>query len=276
MVNKLLLMLLFILSFLFVDRYFKKRDAEKFKRKNNQLVISNDDYFKKVLKKFLFLKSKDEFLSKQGYPLKLNAVTYYSVKLILVILFVISSKNNYDSFLATLFFGVIAYFILDLFILIRKQSRDYEICYDLLNVCNSISLQLSANIMLKDSLKRQFEICKNQDFKQAMLKFSTKYELSELDLDTALKELNQSFQIPEVEMFCNSLSQYTSVGNIITILDSLAEALKEKYYKKIRDGTRNKILYITIGVMIALGNMILLTFYPLFVSIENGLSNIFN
>ena len=187
-----------------------------------------------------------------------------------------SSLVNYDSYLVTLFFGVISYYLIDILIMLHKKNRDFEICYDLLNVCNSISLQLSANIMLKDSLKKQFENCQNADFKQAMLKFSTKYELSELDLDIALKELNNTFQITEIEMFCNSLCKYTSVGSIISILDNLADALKEKYFKKIRDGTRSKILYITFGVIVALGNMILLTFYPLFVSIGQGFDHIFN
>ena len=275
MVNKLLLILLFILSFLFADRHVKKREAEKYTKKTSQFLFSNDN-IKKILKKFLFLKSKDEFLSKQGYPFKLNAITYYLTKIILVTIFVMSSLVNYDSYLVTLFFGVISYYLIDILIMLHKKNRDFEICYDLLNVCNSISLQLSANIMLKDSLKKQFENCQNADFKQAMLKFSTKYELSELDLDIALKELNNTFQITEIEMFCNSLCKYTSVGSIISILDNLADALKEKYFKKIRDGTRSKILYITFGVIVALGNMILLTFYPLFVSIGQGFDHIFN
>ena len=267
--------MLFILSFLLANRFINVREAEKFVRKNNQFLVSNDN-LKKILKKFLFLKSKEEFLSKQGYPLKLNAITYYLTKEILTFFFVVSAKINYDSLFVTLFFGVVSYFLLDIYILIRKKNRDDEICYDLLNVVNSLSLQLSANIMLKDSLKKQFENCKNKDFKQAMLKFSTQYELSELNLEKALNKLKQSFDILEIEMFCQSLKQYSSVESIISILDNLSESLKDRYFKKIRDGTRNKIIYMTFGVVVALCNMILLIFYPLFVSIGNGFDQIFH
>lgn len=103
-----------------------------------------------------------------------------------------------------------------------------------------------------------------------------KYELSELNLDVALDELKNKFDILEINMFCSSLSEYNKVGNIIEILENLSDILKVKYIEKIREVTRTKVLYITFGVVIALGNIILLTFYPLFTSIGQGFNTIFN
>ena len=76
-------------------------------------------------------------------------------------------------------------------------------------------------------------------------------------------------------MFCNSLKEYNKVGDIIEILENLSNVLKIKYIEKIRETTRTKVLYITFGVIVALGNIILLTFYPLFTSIGQGFNTIF-
>ena len=56
-----------------------------------------------------------------------------------------------------------------------------------------------------------------KDFKKAILEFSMKYELSELNIDIALDELKNKFDILEINMFCNSLKEYNKVGDIIEI-----------------------------------------------------------
>ena len=130
--------------------------------------------------------------------------------------------------------------------------------------------------MLKDYLKKQFEICKNKDFRKAILEFSNKYELSELDVEKPIEELKNKFDILELNMFCNTLKEYNKVDNITELLDNLAETLKVKYIEKLKEKTKTKILYITFGVILALGNIILITFYPLFISIGQGFNTIFN
>ena len=159
--------------------------------------------------------------------------------------------------------------------MLNKKSRDSEICNDLLNVINSICLQVSAHVSLKDSLKKQYENCKNKDFKKAMIEFSTSYELSELNIDFAIHKLNNKFEILELDMFCNALSEYNKTGNIIEVLENLSESLGNKQIEKLKQITRNKVIYITAGVIIALTNIVLLTFYPLFVSVGQGFNNIF-
>lgn len=276
MLNHFLLILFFILSFFIMQKYTVKKEADKYKRENRLKFLSNEKSFKKVLIKFNFFKSKDEFLSKQGYPLKLNIFTYYLLKISLASIFMLAASINYSSIFITIIFAFTGYFLIDLYILLNKRSRDNEICTDLLNVVNSISLQLSAHITLKDSLKKQFEICKNKDFKKAMLALSTKYELSELSVENAIQELKSKFDILEINMFCNSLQEYNKVENIKEVLDNLSEILKKKYIDRLKESTRTKILYITCGVILALGNIILIIFYPLFISIGQGFNTIFN
>lgn len=276
MVSCLLIILFLILSFIIMEQYINLKEADKYKKKNRiKQLSSKEKNLKNFLIKINYFKHKDKFLSKQGYPLKLNIFTYYALKVALALFFMLSAKLNYDNQILTIVFTIAGYFLIDLYIFMNKKTRDAEICTDLLNVVNSISLQLSAHITLKDSLKRQFEICKNKDFKRAMLAFSTKYELSELSVEKAVQELKSKFDITEINMFCNALKEYNKVENIKEVLDNLSEMLRKKYMEKLKRTTREKVLYITCGVIVALGNIIMIIFYPMFISIGQGFNTIF-
>lgn len=276
MINLLLQILFLIISYIILKDILVQKQIDNYKKKNKLKIIPKEKFSKNILKKSNFLNSKDKLLSKQGYPLNLNAVTYYIAKILLASIFFLSASFNYNSVLLSIIFPIIGYFLIDMYIFINKKTRESAICEDLLNVTNSISLQLSANIPLKDSLKRQFEICKNKDFKKAMLEFSTNYELSELSVEKSLKILQDKFDITEINMFCNALSEYNKVGDITEVLENLTEILKTKYIEKLKETTKKKIVYITLGVIIALCNIVLIIFYPLFISIGQGFSTIFS
>lgn len=275
MIKYILLLLIFVSCYLIVNRLNVKIQFEKYKNKSNSLIQTKEIQFKNFISKINFIKTKEIFLFKQGYPLKLDVIRYYSLKIVLALLFFITGVINYNSLTYAILLAVMAYFIIDAYILINKKSREQEICNDLLNVINSICLQLAAHVSLKDSLKKQYENCSNKDFKKAIIEFSTSYELSELNIDFAINRLKSKFDILELDMFCNALSEYNKSGNIIEVLENLSESLSIKHIEKLKQGTRNKIVYITFGVILALTNIILLTFYPLFVSVGQGFNNIF-
>ena len=275
MINYILLLLIFISCFLIVSRLNLKFQFDKYKNKSNSLIQTKDVKFKNFISKINFIKTKEIFLSKQGYPLNLDVIRYYFIKILLFCLFFIVGLINYNSILFALILAILAYSIIDLYILFNKKSRDAEICNDLLNVINSICLQVSAHISLKDSLKKQYENCTNKDFKKAMIEFSTGYELSELNLEFAIQKLNNKFEILELDMFCNALTEYNKSGNVVDVLENLSDALSNKQIDKLKETTRSKTIYITFGVILALTNIILLTFYPLFVSIGQGFNTIF-
>jgi Flp pilus assembly protein TadB len=275
MLEFLQLVLFFVISFFIIKKIVIFIKTDKYKKKNNYKTSTKDNQFQKLLSSFSFLRTKENFLSKQGFPLRLNIVKYYITKIVLALLFFCISLLNYPSSIIPIIFLIIGYFLIDFYILLNKKSRDNEICLDLLNVVDSICLQLSADVSLKDAFKKQYENCINRDFKKALIIFSTKYELSELNIDVAIQELKNRFDILEIEMFCSALSQYNKTGNIIEILENLSEILKNKAIKKIKETTNTKIILVTFGVIIAISNIILLTFYPLFISIGQGFNVIF-
>ena len=276
LIDILLFISLFILTYLAVYQIYISIQSDNYKKRNNIKFSTKENSLKNFFSKFNFISSKENFLSKQGYPLNLNAISYYFIKTFLAILLLFAGSVNYDSVITGSIFAILGFFCVDLYIFLYAKNRNSEICVDLLNIVDSIVLQLSAEVSLKDSLKYQYQNCKNKDFRKAILEFSTQYEFSELNIEKSLRELKNKFDILELNMFCNSLKEYNKVGNIIEILENLSNILKVKYMDKIKEDTRTKVLYITFGVILALGNIILVTFYPLFISIGQGFNNIFS
>ena len=273
-IDVFILIFIFIACYIFFYRAYTKYALQRLKNGNSRFK-NKDFYFKNFISKINFLKTKDLFLSKQGYPLKLDSIRYYLFKVSLGLLFLFAGIINYNSVFLGTFLGFLGYLFVDFYIFLNKKTRNSQICTDLYNVINSICLQLSAHVSLKDSLKYQYENCHNKDFKKSMIEFSTAYELSELNIDTATKILKDKYDILEIDMFCNALSEYNKVGDIVEILENLSTNLEEKQIDSIKDATRTKIVYITLGVIIALMNIILLIFYPLFLSLGQGFNNIF-
>lgn len=276
LIDILLFISLFILTYLAVYQIYISIQSDNYKKRNNIKFSTKENSLKNFFSKFNFISSKENFLSKQGYPLNLNAISYYFIKTFLAVLLLFAGSVNYDSVITGSIFAILGFFCVDLYIFLYAKNRNSEICVDLLNIVDSIVLQLSAEVSLKDSLKYQYQNCKNKDFRKAILEFSTQYEFSELNIEKSLRELKNKFDILELNMFCNSLKEYNKVGNIIEILENLSNILKVKYMDKIKEDTRTKVLYITFGVILALGNIILVTFYPLFISIGQGFNNIFS
>lgn len=275
MLNYLLFVLIFVIVYLLVYDYLVKRQVDYFKKRSSVYEVAKENSFKKLFSKFNFIKTKENYLFLQGYPLKLNGVTYYIFKVLLASIFLLSGLINYNSLFMATIFGAIGYSIIDLYIAINKKSRDSEICEDLLSVTNSIALELSSYVPLNESLKYQYQNCKNKDFRNAIMMFATNYQLSELNVEQAINDLNNRFDILEVDMFCNTMRQYLKIGNIVELLENLSGVLRYKYMDKLKEKTREKVLYITFGVILALTNIILITFYPLFISIGNNFNQIF-
>ncbi|MBO5179404.1 MAG: hypothetical protein J6B87_03565 [Clostridia bacterium] len=275
MINKILLLCIFISCLFLTSKLDVLIKANKYKKRSIYFQKTKESFLKHFISKFNFIKTKESFLSKQGNPFKLNSLKYYILKICLATIMFFGGLANYNSIFYAMFFAGIGYFIIDIFILIIKKKRDTEICNDILNVTDSINLQLSAHMLMKDVLKKQHENCKNKDFKKAMIIFSARYELSELNINAAIDDLENKFDILELKMFCNALKEYNKMGSINEILENLSETLKEKKVEILRANTKEKVLYITFGVIVALTNIILLTMYPLFVSVGQGFNSIF-
>ena len=89
LIDILLFVLLFCLSYLLVYYINVFQKSDKYKKRNNIQIPTKENSLKNFFSKINFISSKENFLSKQGYPLKLNAISYYFLKAFLMILLLV-------------------------------------------------------------------------------------------------------------------------------------------------------------------------------------------
>lgn len=222
-----------------------------------------------------FLKSAGQMLYKQGNPLGLNASNYYIVKFALSAICFILGIRNYGSAGAAVLLGIGGFYIANVYVLLNKHIRNNAIRNDLLNAVDCLYLQLSAHVSLKDALRGLHEVCRNKDLKNALIRLSARYELTEYNIEEAGDEFKNSFDILEADMFSTALKQQVVTGASLEVLDHLSGILRDSYLDKLNLNTKVKVLYITAGVAVVLFNLIALTFFPIFVSVNHNMREIF-
>lgn len=228
-----------------------------------------ENYNSKLLRKY------NDILRKQGYPLGLNAYGYFTAKSCLFLLCFAAGLRNYQSIWAAAVIGLLGFFIIDIYIYLNKFIRNNAINNDLLNAVDGLRLQMSAHVSLRDALRGLHEVCRNRDLKKALITLAARYELTEYNIDEAVHEFKESFEILEADMFAAALKQQVESGASIEVLNNLSEILKEGYLDKLNLHTKVKILYIMFGVSVILFNLILLTFFPIFVDVSENMKEIF-
>jgi len=146
---------------------------------------------------------------------------------------------------------------------------------DLLNIIDTIYLQMASNIAIDKILKNAAKNCKNKLLKKSFINMSNVYEYTGYNIHMAIKEINEKINLPEIEMFCNGLVEQITLGENLMIFENLSNILTEKYLEKIKQNTKNKVLLITGGIAITLINISLIVFYPILNSFKSGFNNIF-
>ena len=222
-----------------------------------------------------FLEKTRDMLYKQGCPLGLKVFSYYMVKLALFLLLFILGTINYKSLVMGVILGFAGFYAVNIYIYLNSLRRNSLIRYDLLNVVDSLYLQMSANVTLKDSLRGLHEVCKDKDLKHALIVLAGKYQLSKFNIEHAAEEFKKNFDILEIDMFAAALKQQISQGSSLEVLGNLSDILRDGYIDRLNLNTKGKVLLITLGVVIILVNIILLTFFPIFVDISSNMREIF-
>ena len=109
MINYILLLLIFISCFLIISRINLKIQYDKYKNKSNSLFQTKEIQFKNFISKINFIKTKEIFLSKQGYPLKLDVIRYYLLKINMFLLSIYYICRNTS--ILRLFFSWFIYYV---------------------------------------------------------------------------------------------------------------------------------------------------------------------
>lgn len=248
---------LVILMYLLFYKIYAKRQAEKFKI--NKPAKKN--FFDGILKNI-----------KKYFPNVQNLTTYLMTKCTLLIVFCYLGAINYKSFFMAIVFGLAGFCLPDFMIKIQKDSEKKQIHIDLLNVVESLKVQMSSNIPLIIALKNLPDLCKNKKMKNALYDMYLEYELNGYSLISSLSKMRDKFKLLEMNIFLSSIEQQIKYGQALESYENLIVILKEKYIEYIENGTQNKMLIMTFGIVIVLINLAIMGCYPIFVEINANLS----
>lgn len=255
-----------------------QRKREKYIIKNQITYIPsrNKNYNSKILKNIISkIEEKDKQLNNLGNPYGLNGKKFYLVKLAITMFFLIASVFNGQSIINIFVISTISFFLLDLLVSIQKKTLYSNITQDLANIVDTVYLQITSNINIREILKKLPELCNTKVFKNALVSMSNVYEYTGFNMQTAVLELKKRFEITEVDMFCNALVEQTMLGDNILLFENLSNLLSQKSLERIKINTKKKVVLITVGIAITLLNITILVFYPIMNSFSQSFSNIF-
>lgn len=273
--NLYLLVPIFMLCYCVLVKVNAKINRDRYQtrygKKHVKAVKRNNEWMKKIH----FIKAADKKLYRQGNPLGVNGYTFYAIKTAMFILCFLSGMRSYHSFLMAAVIGILGYFSPDIFIYSNSILRNNAIRNDMLNAVDCLYLQMSANMTLEDALRGLHQVCENKDLKKEMIKLASEYELSGHNIEKAAEEFKDAFDVLEIELFASALKQQVINGNSQEALGNLSEILREGYIDRLNIRTRIKSLYIITGVIVIMIDIILLTMFPIFMDVGEGMKQIF-
>lgn len=184
------------------------------------------------------------------------------------------SSYTYKSVLQGAAFGGAAYLIPKLYMDINKNNVKKRTLIDLLNVVESLSVQMSSNMPLKFALKNLPDACKYSKFKDAMTDLYLEYQLTGFCLTKALKKLKSKFPYTEILMFASAVEQQARGANSEAAYSNLLQVLKDKNIEYVENSTENKTGLLIIGVFIILINLLIVGCYPVIVEVNQNLNTL--
>jgi Flp pilus assembly protein TadB len=249
----LLLVSVAITVYLLLHRYYVLKQISKFKTKISYITDKKNRFLRKrIIKRF-------------------NIKTAIA-RCALITFFGINGILNYNSAVYGLTFSIVGFFIPDIFIKLVKKFEKREILNDLLNVTECLKMQTSSQIPIKFALRTIPEVCKNKKLAVILTNLSIQYELSKFDLGKALEELKNTFSYQEIHIFSSALLQQARLGNADEAFYNVIEILREKYIDYLEENTNSKIILMTLGVIVILVNLAVMTSFPIIMEVNQNLS----
>lgn len=156
---------------------------------------------------------------------------------------------------------------------IKNKAEKKAILNDLLNMVETIKIQISAQIPLKIILRNIPELCMNKKLQVIMTDLSVSYELNTFNLEAALNELTKKIKYQEINIFASALIQHSKTGESGEAFDNLLYILKEKYIDYLEENTKVKMVLMTFAVAIVLINLALISTFPILIEVSESLSS---
>lgn len=171
----------------------------------------------------------EQFLSKTGakYHLgkKIEPIKYQAIRLFLGCMgFGLGMKYH---FIIGIFLFVLGYQIPKMYLLYTNHQDNDRLLPQIKFVYNSLAMQIKAGIFLTDALTEAYTYrnIENQRLYDALQELSGNILLKK-DVETALEELQSSFDNRQIDSLCIILKQALESGQAVELLSDIAEQMK--------------------------------------------------
>lgn len=211
-----------------------------------------------------------------GFPYKLNAKKYLIIKYFGSLVLSIIAFLNYNSLKAGIVFYLISFFTPNYLVYNFKNKEKYILINEIKNLTSSIILNLSAYATLEQSLTSSAKVLEYKRFEEAYNKFIYEYKMSGYNLKDASLRFEKQFLSYELSLFLSTLVQGSIEGNLLENMEKLSETLELNYFKYLKKKSQERLLYVTLGTVISLVNIILIVMYPIFKQVVDNLQIIFS
>lgn len=205
---------------------------------------------------------------------KNKKISLDKIQWIFVLIIFSVSLYTYKSITQGLIFGSAAYFIPKLYKDMVKNIIKKKTLIDLLNVVESLSVQMSSNMPLKLALKNLPDVCKYPKFKEAMTDLYLEYQLTGFSLTKTLKRIKIDFPYTEILMFSSAIEQQARGLNSDAAYSNLLSVLKDKNIEYIESTTQSKTALLILGVFIILINLLVMGAYPVIIEVNENLQTL--
>ena len=186
------------------------------------------------------------------------------------IIFIISTYT-YKSIMCGALYGGIGFLIPRFYKRLMSSIEKRKTLIDLLNVTESLSVQLTSNMPLKLVLKNLPDVCKYKRFKDAMIDLYLEYQLTGFSLSSSLSKLKSKFEYTEILMFASAIEQHARGGNSEEAYANLLLVLTDKNIEYIEKNTESKMTLMILGVIIILINLLVMGCYPIITEVNENL-----
>jgi len=247
-------------------------------RKQKNILQSNKIYLSRNKKNFIsaYINKIESRLFNLGYPYKLSTKKYILFKYLLSTTIFIIAIINYKSIKVPLILFIISFFIPNYLIYSYTKSEKNILINDIKNLTNSIVLSLSAYGTLEYALSIAKTNLTHPRFVLEFDKFIYEYKMHGYNIKQAATNLEKKFNSYELSLFLSTLIQGDSEGNLLEDLEKFSETLELNYFKYLKKKSAERLMYVTLGTVLSLVNIVLVVMYPIFKQVIDNLQVIFS
>lgn len=176
-------------------------------------------------------------LKKSGYSGEKSALIYLTIKYpVAIIMSIIAAIVNLSDIKVAV--AVFIFIQLLLWVVLRqgKGKVNMSLQRHIYKIYKYLHNQISSGVKVTDTLKTVYKVIDDKKLKDIFIRLAARYELTH-DIDEALKELRENFDVHEAEMLCVTLKQGVETGDNQELLARQEDIMFKKYFNYIQAET---------------------------------------